>query len=152
MDQDVRRGLFVHVAIVVTISLIAFTIASYVVIALVAWVGFPETFQLLTRPNLNEHLEKIPIAFWWTAIASLSLLAIPAGFATHWLLPHVGKSHVWIVAMLLFLMNFQQFLGQQGTLKWASLVMMVLIPGGFMTGAKFGSRPFGTAKCQTDGQ
>jgi hypothetical protein len=152
MDQDLRRGVFLHVAVVVTTSLIAFALAGYAVVALVAWVGFPETFQLLTRPKLVDHLEEIPTAFWWSTIVCLTLIAIPIGFATHWFLPREGKSHVWIVATLLFLMNFQQFLGQQAAFKWVSLVMMILIPAGFLVGAKLRRKPFIESTDQVGGQ
>ncbi len=138
MDQDLPRGVFVRVAVVVTCSLIAFVVAGYSAIALVAWLAFPKTFQLLIQPKLIEHLQEIPLGFWWGAIFSLTMIAIPIGFLTRWLLPREGKSHVWIVAALLFLMNFQQFLGQQAAFKWISLVMMIIIPAGFLVGARLG--------------
>lgn len=129
-------ALLVKAFAVVVFCMITMLVGQYLIIAGVAWLAFPDVLNAFLGTNLKESLPNISPAFWWSVTACLVVLAYGLGIVARKLLHQRSRSMLWLVALLIFLMYFQHFLGPDAPMRWLNLLLSLLVPTTFVIGSR----------------
>ncbi|MBX3417630.1 MAG: hypothetical protein KF851_08515 [Pirellulaceae bacterium] len=140
MEQRIPPSFLLRAMVITVGCVLTMAIGQFVAIALIGWLWFPDVLEIFTQSKLPEEVKNrvpdIPMTFWWCLIGFLAMLGWIVGAVAARLLPAAARSQIWLIAVLLFLIYFQQFLGQQEGLRWVNMVLSLMTPGMFVWGAR----------------
>jgi len=143
MDQErVPPSVLFHSFMIVAGSYMASLIFLFILFGVVSRFYFPETFELLSDPNLSkEQIQAsadllMPQSLFWILLVGQGLFSVFVGWFATRIAPYAKFNHAIFVAVVLFVSFLQMAVKNSGSLQWKLLLMMCVMPIAVLVGAK----------------
>lgn len=134
--------------LIVAGSYVASVIFLFLTYFITTRVGFPETFEFMSTPNLSiEQMQTnaelvLPSALFWIVLCVHSMFCVGLGWVVTRVAPYAKFNHAIFVAVVIFVSCLQTAVKTSGDIQRMTFGMMCVFPIAILIGAKIhGSRP-----------